>query len=386
MRIVPVRLFRGLTALVLSGLVSACSGLTVSEGLKPSTARMEGEQPSGQVGVYLRVAQEALDSRDYTTAIRFYGTILDRTPGNLAAAKGIATAYARDGRIGQAVKAYEVAIALAPDDQLVRENLASVLNSRLMPAAGVPKPKQILLSMDLSYSGTLEDVAPAAAAKKLSKAAFNAPGAQINARPAATHTTIDAAQIALQLVAEAAIIEELGDIAPAAGNPFLLFYPPPPENLPIRTVSASNTDVGAMREAPVMSRTEIAKIDQNLRALSQKRANTATVRPDPHPPNDAAEIQYRVQLAAYRTSRHADRGVIIFQRILGQKMLGIEAPPLEILERRRPNRNARTINFRIRTAALGSRQVADTLCNSMRGLGHECLVIRHNAVTWQPIA
>jgi Tfp pilus assembly protein PilF len=371
MRIVPVRLFRGLVAVVFSALVSACSGLSVGEGLNPSTARMEGEKPSEQVRVYLRVAQEALDTRDYTTAIRFYGTILDRTPGNLAAAKGIATAYARDGRTGQAVKAYETAIALAPDDRLVRENLAALLNSRIMSAAGKPQPRKVQLSMDLSPSGTFENTA----AQKLPSAVPEALGAQTDARPAIAHTTIEAAQTALQSVAEAAIIEELGEIVPAAGNPFLLFYPPTPENLPIRSVSASARPVTAMSSpAPATpAPSPNAEIDRKLRAFIRTPPGKA--------PAKQVEGHYRVQLAAYRTARHADRGVAIFQGILGDA-----GPKLEILERQKPNADAQAINFRIRTAALGSRQIADRLCNALRAGGQECLVIRHKAIIWKTTA
>lgn len=385
MRIVPVRLFRGLVAVVFSALVSACSGLSVDEGLNPSTARMEGEKPSEQVRVYLRVAQEALETRDYTTAIRFYGTILDRTPGNLAAARGIATAYARDGRTGQAVKAYETAIALAPDDRLVRENLAALLNSRLMPAAGVPRPKKARLSMDLSYSGALEDEVPAATAKNLPNAALNGPDGQIDARPAIAHTSIEAAQTALQSVAEAAIIEELGEIVPAAGNPFLLFYPPAPENLPIRTVSTSAPRVAVMSgPAPATpTYSTNADIDRQMRAFIKNRVNKA--------PASQVEGHYRVQLAAYRTARHADRGMAIFQQILGQPIFGQPIfgnarPRLEILERQKPSADAHAVNFRIRTAALDSRQIADTLCNALRASGQECLVIRHKAMIWQTTA
>jgi tetratricopeptide (TPR) repeat protein len=374
MRIGPVRLSRGLATLVLSGLVSACSGLSVSEGPNPSTSRMAAEKPSGQVGIYLRVAQEALYSRDYTTAIRFYETILERTPDNLAAARGIATAYTLDGKTAQAVKAYEAAIAMAPNDQLVRENLAALLNSRVIPAAGGAKPKKIRVFMDLTYSGTFEDEAPSATAKKFSKALPD-PGSRVNTPRAVAHTTVEAAQLALQSVAEAAIIEELGEITPATGNPFLLFYPPTPENLPIRRVTASNTQVAVMSSPPAASPpySSNAEIGQNLRDLIRNRVNKApAVRDDGY---------YRVQLAAYRTSRHADRGVAIFQRILGNA-----APQLEILERRRSSADAQTIDFRIRTAALGSRQIADTLCNAMRARGQECLVIRHKAIFWQNIA
>ncbi len=390
MHIVSVRLFRGLAALVLSALVSACSGLTVSEGLFSQTARVEGEKPSGQVGVYLQVAQEALEARDYATAIRFYETILDRTPGNLAAVKGVAVAYSRDGRIGQAVNAWRVAMALAPDDQLIQENLGNLLNAETLPAAGLPSPPPIIepesekirLFMDLEYSGRLPEK--------------NSPATNLAARPV-IHTTIDEARSALQSVADKAMEQELelaglGDIAPAAGNPFLLFNPATSADRPVRTASTASTVPGIPDSAP-------ARVDARPRAQIVKTVPDATLAtptaatpavPERSRKREEAGAtagmspesgQYRVQLAAYRSAGHARRGIAIFRRLMGQ--VGTQ---LEILERRHRGVGSTAVNFRIRTAALGGRQAAVLFCASVRALGQECLAIRHGTLSWQAIA
>ncbi len=93
---------------------------------------------------------------------------------------------------------------------------------------------------------------------------------------------------------------------------------------------------------------------------------------------DAGE--YRVQLAAYRLARHLERGMEVLRKAAGDLL-----PPLESLTRDGAGKQS-SIPFRLRSAPLESRAVATALCAALQDRGVECLVIRHGASHWRPLA
>lgn len=346
MHIVPVRFLRGLAALVLAGLVSACSGITGGEGPFSSTARMEGGQPSGQVGTYLRIAQEARDSGDITTARRFYETVLYVAPDTTAAIQGL--------------------VALGAD----RDRMT----------VGRPVPRIHIASNSLSNTETLAAEGMDGIAKHLADSVFPAAGDQaaetIPVVVAETHTSVEDAQKALQSAGEAALTQELAAIVPAAGG----------------DIGITSPSSGMESEMPAGAAGDILpRITREHRAFLNERAKHAGIRLAARPTDAAGSVGkirdpssfgglYRVQLAAYRSSRHAARGMDIFRRILGSM-----AVPLQVLERQSRNTSGK-INFRIRTVGLASRNEAEELCRLVRTKGQDCLVIEHRAAAWRPIA
>jgi Flp pilus assembly protein TadD len=87
---------------------------------------------------------------------------------------------------------------------------------------------------------------------------------------------------------------------------------------------------------------------------------------------------YRVQLAAYRTSRTAARGVKIIQSLVRE---GVS--DLEILVKKIRNKEKRMIDYRIRTPRVPNRDAAMEFCTKVRTAGHpDCLVILHNPRVW----
>ena len=346
MHIVPVRFLRGLAALVLAGLVSACSGIAGGEGPFSSTARMEGEQPSGQVGTYLRIAQEARDSGDYKTAIRFYETVLYVAPDTAAAAQGLA------------------ALQGQPDLMIAgRLNTENRTAFNTLPNKETPAAE----GMDGIAKHLADPVFPAAGDQ----------AAAIDPFPVAeTHTSLENARKALQRANEAALTKELAAIVPAVG-----------EEMAFSSLSSA---MGA--EMPVETTGDVLpRVSREHRAFLNDRTKRAGIRLAAHPTDtdrSGAKVReqsgprgvYRVQLAAYRSSRHAARGMDIFRRVLGSM-----AVPLQVLERQSQS-SSRGVNFRIRTAGLSSRNEAETLCRLVRAKGQDCLVIRHRAAAWRPIA
>ena len=345
MHIVPVRFLRGLAALVLAGLVSACSGIAGGEGPFSSTARMEGEKPSGQVGTYLRIAQEARESGDYRTARRFYETVLYVAPDTAAATRGLSELKAEQERLTAGMARAEAQIA------------STRLSNKETPAAE---------GMDGIAKQLADSVFPAAGDQAAAIAPLPAPVAE-------THISLENARISLQRDGEAALTHELAAIVPSAGEGFsassaLALEPP------VGIAADILPRISREHRAFLTERAKIAGI--SLAARPHFAGRSAGKVPDRSSPGGI----YRVQLAAYRSSRHAVRGVEIFLRLLGSM-----AVPLEVLEKQSKSAGG-TINFRIRTAGLASRNEAETLCGLLRAKGQDCLVIRHRAAVWRTIA
>ena len=90
---------------------------------------------------------------------------------------------------------------------------------------------------------------------------------------------------------------------------------------------------------------------------------------------------YRIQLAAYRTSKTALRGIKILKSILQEG-----TPDLDVLVRRPRREEERAIDYRIRTPQMASREEAGMLCAQIREAGHpDCLVILHNPRIWAAV-
>ena len=97
---------------------------------------------------------------------------------------------------------------------------------------------------------------------------------------------------------------------------------------------------------------------------------------------DDASPQYRVQLAAYRTVRHATRGRDILTKLVGSRING-----LEVLVKRSRSSGSRSIDVRVRSLPYESRAKAVQACADVRSAGQVgCLVYRHNERLWPPIA
>ncbi len=90
--------------------------------------------------------------------------------------------------------------------------------------------------------------------------------------------------------------------------------------------------------------------------------------------------EYRIQLAAYRLARHLDRGIVVLKKAVGDLL-----PPLESLTRAEAA-DYTSIPFRLRSAPLENREAANELCRKLKENGVECLVIRHGAQFWRPLA
>jgi hypothetical protein len=89
---------------------------------------------------------------------------------------------------------------------------------------------------------------------------------------------------------------------------------------------------------------------------------------------------WRVQLAAYRSLAHAERGHTILMRKVGDLLPGLEGLRVAGSDRAGTPEN----DFRLRTPAMSDRAAASTLCNALQGRGISCLVIRHADGIWRP--
>ncbi|MDA1326700.1 MAG: tetratricopeptide repeat protein [Proteobacteria bacterium] len=135
----------------------------------------------------------------------------------------------------------------------------------------------------------------------------------------------------------------------------------PPKSLMKRAVLPK----GASQET-----TRLAKINNPAKIAPRK--------PTPAMMRDVGGYIYRVQLAAYRTSRTAVRGVNILKSILREN-----TPDLDILVRNIRSKKKRAIDYRLRTPELPNRETADMLCAKIITAGHpDCLVILHNPRIW----
>lgn len=293
MHIASVRFLRGLAALVLAGLVSACSGITSGEGPFSSTARMDGGHPSGQVGTYLRIALEARESGDYRTARRFYETVLYVAPDSTAASQGLAALRAEQDR--------RTADISATENTIFSSNLS---NSETPAAEGMDGIAIQLADSILPAAGDQVSVAPSEPVVE-------------------THTSIENARENLQRASEVALTMELAAIMPSAGG----------------ALGLSTSSRKMETERPVESAGDILpKLASEHRAFLNERTKRAGIRLAARPTDadrsagnlgkqDSPAGVYRVQLAAYRSSRHATRGMDIFRRVLGSM-----AVPLQVLE------------------------------------------------------
>ena len=91
---------------------------------------------------------------------------------------------------------------------------------------------------------------------------------------------------------------------------------------------------------------------------------------------------YRVQLAAYRTSKTAVRGVKILKSLMRDG-----ATDLKILVKATRSKNERAIDYRIRTPQMPNLEIAGKICSKFKAAGHsDCLVILHNPQVWAAVA
>lgn len=96
--------------------------------------------PAEPVEVVVRRAQDAFAGGDYTTAIEAYSSALEITPWNDRLRSGLVAAYAARGReaweegdfsgLERAEADLRTAVELAPDDRVLRRNLALILVDR----------------------------------------------------------------------------------------------------------------------------------------------------------------------------------------------------------------------------------------------------------------
>lgn len=120
--------------------------------------------------------------------------------------------------------------------------------------------------------------------------------------------------------------------------------------------------------------TKMAKLSD---PAQPKAARTSVSLPDV----DLATGPYRVQLASYRTSKHAARG----QNVLAALLLE-DAEKLQLFVRKTRADDSTGFDFRIRTGPIEKREDGLKLCGEIRTNGHDgCLVIRHSESMWEPL-
>lgn len=128
---VPVRKFlRGLFVAAASAAMTACVGISGDESRWP-TVDQHGDAAhaplSGVNAVRLRVAENALKSRDYDTAIRFFASIQEAEPGHLAPLMGLGEANLAKKDFEAAEIAFRKAVGAFPRRAETYEGLGRAL-------------------------------------------------------------------------------------------------------------------------------------------------------------------------------------------------------------------------------------------------------------------
>lgn len=128
------------------------------------------------------------------------------------------------------------------------------------------------------------------------------------------------------------------------------------------------------KPAAKMPETQMAKLSDPTTPMMAKSPVTL-------PDIDLATGPYRIQLASYRTSKHAARGQDVLAAILQE-----DVEKLQLFVRKSRVDGATGFDFRIRTAPVETRDEGMKLCGMIKANGHDgCLVIKHNDGLWDTL-
>lgn len=147
----------------------------------------------------------------------------------------------------------------------------------------------------------------------------------------------------------------------------------PSENMPSENMPADNKPSGNMPEKTIPA-TKMAMLSDPAK---QPAARAVISLPDV----DLATGPYRIQLASYRSSKHAARGQNVLAALLRE-----DAEKMQLFVRKTHTDESTGFDFRIRTGTIEKREDGLKLCNDIKSSGHDgCLVIKHNDNLWEPL-
>lgn len=132
------RIVRGVIFCSVSIAIAACAGNDLADSeLVPKKPVVKSETGLPRIdAIRLRVARNALENKDYNTAIRFFESVRNSSPDHPAAILGMARAQMAAGRSEQAILAYRDVLELDSDHEEALDGIgrALVLNGNY-PAA-----------------------------------------------------------------------------------------------------------------------------------------------------------------------------------------------------------------------------------------------------------